>query len=54
MNRVASQISGAARAEAQAAADQTSAITGMFGRFSTIRRSKNGSIIKIKKWKTKI
>ena len=43
MNRVASQISGAARAEAQAAADQTSAITGMFGSLAQLGGQRMGA-----------
>ena len=36
LNRVAAQIGGAQRAEAQAASDQTSAITGMIGTLGSI------------------
>jgi hypothetical protein len=43
MNRVASQISGAAQAEAQAGADSTSAITGMFGSLANLAGSRIGA-----------
>jgi hypothetical protein len=43
MDRVASQISGSARAEAQAGADSTSAITGMFGSLANLAGSRIGA-----------
>ena len=42
MDRVASQLGMSAQAEAQAKADQTGAITGMFGSLASI----GGSLIK--------
>lgn len=43
MDRIASQISGSARAEAQAGADSTSAITGMFGSLANLAGSRIGA-----------
>jgi hypothetical protein len=43
MDRIASQISGSAMAEAQAGADSTSAITGMFGSLANLAGTRIGA-----------